>query len=72
MKKIGEGFFVKLDVSNRVQSKQMVKDTMERYGRIDALINNAGIIQDALVTKMTEEQWDRVIDVNLKGAFNCI
>ncbi len=72
IKKIGEGFFVKLDVSNRVQSKQMVQDTMERYGRIDVLINNAGIVQDALVTKMTEEQWDRVIDVNLKGAFNCI
>ncbi len=72
IKKIGEGFFVKLDVSNRVQSKQMVKDTLERYGRIDVLINNAGIVQDSLVTKMTEEQWDRVINVNLKGAFNCI
>jgi 3-oxoacyl-[acyl-carrier protein] reductase len=72
IKKIGEGFFVKLDVSNRVQSKQIVKDTLERYGRIDVLVNNAGIVQDSLVTKMTEEQWDRVIDVNLKGAFNCI
>ncbi len=72
IKKIGEGFFVKLDVSNRVQSKQMVKDTLERYGRIDVLINNAGIVQDSLVTKMTEGQWDRVIDINLKGAFNCI
>ncbi len=50
----------------------MVKETHERYGKIDILIINAGIVQDALIIKMTEEQWDRVINVNLKGAFNCI
>lgn len=72
IKKNGEGFFVRLDVTNREQSKQMVKDTLEKYGRIDILINNAGIVQDALVLKMTEEQWDKVINVNLKGVFNCI
>ena len=72
IKKKGEGFFFKLDVSSLEQSKQMVKSTLERYGRIDILITNAGIAQDALVTKMTEEQWDRVININLKGAFNCI
>ncbi len=66
------GLFVKLDCSNRGQSSQMVRDTLEKYGRIDVLITNAGIVQDSLVTKMTEEQWDRVINVNLKGAFNCI
>jgi 3-oxoacyl-[acyl-carrier protein] reductase len=71
IKKNGEGFFVKLDVSNREQSKQMVKSTLEKYGRIDVLINNAGIVQDAFLSKMTEEQWDRVINVNLKGVFNC-
>jgi 3-oxoacyl-[acyl-carrier protein] reductase len=71
IKKTGEGFFVKLDVSNREQSKQMVKTTLEKYGRIDVLINNAGIVQDAFLSKMTEEQWDKVIDVNLKGVFNC-
>ncbi len=69
--KNGEGFFVKLDVSNREQAKQMVKTTLEKYGKIDVLINNAGIVQDAFLSKMTEEQWDKVINVNLKGVFNC-
>jgi len=68
----GEGLFIKLDASSREHTKQMVKETLEKYGRIDVLISNAGIVQDALLTKMTEEQWDRVIDVNLKGSFNCI
>ncbi|MCX9087195.1 MAG: 3-oxoacyl-ACP reductase FabG [Candidatus Methanoperedens sp.] len=68
----GEAFFARLDVSNREQAKQVVKETIAKYGRLDVLINNAGIIQDALVVKMTEEQWDKVIDINLKGPVNCI
>jgi len=67
-----EAFFARLDVSNREQAKQVVKETIAKYGRLDVLINNAGIIQDALVVKMTEEQWDKVININLKGPFNCI
>ncbi len=63
--------FFKLDVTDREQAKQMVKITLEKYGKIDILINNAGIVQDAFLSKMTEEQWDKVIDVNLKGVFNC-
>ncbi len=68
----GEGLFVKLDTTSREQTKQMVLKTLDRYGGINILINNAGIIQDALMVKMTDEQWDRVINVNLKGVFNCI
>ncbi|HEY9245417.1 MAG TPA: SDR family NAD(P)-dependent oxidoreductase, partial [Candidatus Methanoperedens sp.] len=68
----GESFFAKLDVASRSDAQEVVRKTMEKYGRVDVLINNAGIVQDALVTKMTEEQWDRVIDIDLKGPFNCI
>lgn len=70
-KKGGEAFFIRLDTTSSEQSRQMVRETVDRYNRIDVLINNAGIVQDALLTKMTEEQWDRVINVNLKGVFNC-
>jgi 3-oxoacyl-[acyl-carrier protein] reductase len=72
VKKRGEGFSCKLDVTNRDQAKKMVKETLNKYGRIDVLINNAGIAQDALIMKMTEGQWDRVVDINLKGIFNCV
>lgn len=68
----GDAFFAKLDISNREQLKQVVQDVLTRYGEIDVLINNAGIIKDDLITKMTEEEWDRVIDIDLKGPFNCI
>ena len=72
IEKTGEGYFVKVDITNRKEIELMVKDVVEKYGGIDVLINNAGITQDALVWKMTEEQWDRVIDINLKGCFNCV
>lgn len=66
-----ESFFFKVDVSDNNQAKQLVAKTLEKYGRVDILINNAGIARDALLTKMTQEQWSQVIDVNLKGTFNC-
>ena len=67
----GDAFFTRLDISNREQTKQVVRDVLDRYGEVDVLINNAGIIQDDLITRMTEEEWDRVIDIDLKGPFNC-
>jgi len=68
----GDTFFAKLDISNRDQIKQVTQDIINRYGKIDILINNAGIVQDALVTKMTEEQWDKVIGIDLEGPFHMI
>ena len=49
----------------------MVKGVMARYGRIDTLVNNAGIVEDSQFRKMSDGQFDRVIDVNLKGTYNC-
>jgi len=66
----GDAFFAKLDVSDREQARQVVQDVITRYGEVDVLINNAGIIQDDLITKMTEEEWDKVIDIDLKGPFH--
>jgi len=63
------GFVV--DVTKRDDVAAMVAKVKEAYGRIDVLINNAGIIQDARLVKMTEAQFDTVIAVNLKGTFNC-
>ncbi len=59
------------DVTDDAQVRRMVADTIERFGRVDCLVNNAGITQDARLVKMTEVQFDRVIDVNLKGVFLC-
>jgi len=68
----GDAYFAKLDISNREQTVQVAQEAVAKYGEIDVLINNAGIVKDALVTKMTEDQWDKVIDVDLKGPFNTI
>ncbi len=67
----GEASAHALDVTRRSEIAEMVQQVMERFGRIDVLINNAGITMDATLGKMTEEQFDAVIDVNLKGVFNC-
>ncbi|HOA16701.1 MAG TPA: beta-ketoacyl-ACP reductase [Fervidobacterium sp.] len=62
--------FYKLDVTDRAKIAEVVKEVVEKFGKIDVLVNNAGITRDALIQKMTEEDWDRVINVNLKGVFN--
>lgn len=60
-----------LDVTDRAGVDALVLDIKDRFGCIDVLVNNAGITQDARLTKMSEAQFDKVIDVNLKGVFNC-
>jgi 3-oxoacyl-[acyl-carrier protein] reductase len=66
-----EVWAVPLDVTNPRSVEQGTAHLMERWGRIDALINNAGVSADALIGRMSEEDWDRVLAVDLKGAFLC-
>ena len=61
----------KVDVTSRDEVDGVVAATLARHGRIDILVNNAGITKDARLAKMTEAQFDAVIDVNLKGVFHC-
>lgn len=63
--------FVQLNVASKDSVQAMVDTVLSKYGKIDILINNAGITKDAMLVKMTEEDFDRVLDVNLKGVFNC-
>ena len=65
----GEILFIKTDVSSSADVEKMVNTVVDKFGGIDILINNAGILADAQLVKMTEEQWDRVIGINLKGVF---
>ena len=67
----GSAAYVKCDVSRQAQAQRAVDVTVETFGRIDILINNAGIARDATALKMTPEQWDEVIGVNLSGVFYC-
>ena len=58
------------DVANTEATAEMVKQVKEAFGRIDFLVNNAGIVRDTLILRMKEEDWDAVVDTNLKGAWN--
>jgi 3-oxoacyl-[acyl-carrier protein] reductase len=60
-----------VDVSQMASVQAATEATLAHFGRIDGLVNNAGIVADAQLRKMSEAQWDSVIDVNLKGVFNC-
>ena len=59
------------DVTDRKSVEAMVSEVLAKWGRVDCLVNNAGIVADAQMKNMTEDQFDRVVDVNLKGVFNC-
>lgn len=59
------------DVTKKADCERLVQDVTRTFGRLDVLINNAGINRDAMAAKMTEEQWDTVLAVNLKGTFLC-
>ncbi|MEA4827285.1 MAG: 3-oxoacyl-[acyl-carrier-protein] reductase [Clostridium sp.] len=60
------------DVSSFEDSKRIIDEAMEKLGSVDILVNNAGITKDSLIMRMKEEEFDKVIEVNLKGVFNCI
>ncbi len=64
-------FFYKVNTTDKNQVSTVVKDIVTKHKRIDILINNAGITRDSTLKKMTDDQWQSVIDVNLTGVFNC-
>jgi len=66
-----KAFAVKCDVSNAEEVAEMVKGTIDNFGKLDILVNNAGITKDNLLMRMKEEEWDDVININLKGVFLC-
>ncbi|MBF8261033.1 MAG: fabG [candidate division NC10 bacterium] len=65
----GEGIAVLADMAQRSDAEALITGCVERFGRLDILVNNAAITKDALVLRMKDEDWDDVLDVNLKGAF---
>ncbi|MDO8436225.1 MAG: 3-oxoacyl-ACP reductase family protein [bacterium] len=67
----GEAMAIKCDVSEKEEVDKMIKKTIEEFGRIDILVNNAGICQFKPFLDLTEEEWDRTININLKGYFLC-
>ena len=67
----GEAMAVKCDVSKKSEVEEIVKKTIEKFGKIDILVNNAGICPFKPFLELTEEDWDKVLDVNLKGYFLC-
>ena len=67
-----EASFEQVDVASTTAVSSWVEGVFDKYGQIDVLVNNAGITRDGLIMRMKEEDWDAVISVNLKSAFNCI
>jgi NAD(P)-dependent dehydrogenase (short-subunit alcohol dehydrogenase family) len=71
VKKVGDGVYLKADVSDSSQVKKFIEETIRRHGRIDVLVNNAGIVHAGTILTTSEEIWDQIIDINLKGVFLC-
>ena len=72
IKEIGQdGLAIKLDVTNKGEVEKAIKMTVEKFGKIDILVNNAGIAQFKPFLELTEADWDRTLDINLKGMFLC-
>ena len=67
-----EASFEQVDVASNAAVSGWIEGVFDKYGQIDVLVNNAGITRDGLIMRMKEEDWDAVIGVNLKSAFNCI
>ncbi|MBD8497020.1 3-oxoacyl-[acyl-carrier-protein] reductase [Paenibacillus arenosi] len=63
---------IRANVGKTQEADQLIQSTMEQFGRIDILVNNAGITRDNLIMRMKEEEFDQVIETNLKGVFNCL
>ncbi len=68
----GEAIAVKADVSREEEAKYLIDEAVKKYEKIDILVNNAGINKDNLLMRMTEEEFDAVMDINLKGTFFCM
>jgi 3-oxoacyl-[acyl-carrier protein] reductase len=67
-----EALWIEADVSKNDQAAYLIENAHTTFGRLDILVNNAGITRDNLIMRMSEDEWDSVIAVNLKGTFNCI
>lgn len=71
---VSNGFSVttqKVNVANRLEAELLVKETLYKFGSVDVLVNNAGVAFQGLITQTDEIDYDRILDINLKGAFNC-
>ncbi len=67
----GKAIAVKADVAQKAEVENLVNSAIDTFGRLDILVNNAGFTRPSMMIKMTEDQWDQVVDIHLKGAFLC-